>query len=109
MNNGKFTIPQVKDIRTKRNQGTPTDELADKYDCHPNTIRSICRGESYASVGGPTHEGHGNMKLTDDEIAEIRQRYATENVSQRDLALTYEVSHATIGKVINQEGAYADR
>jgi hypothetical protein len=41
-------------IRHRRASGEQLATLAAEYGVHVNTIRSICRGKSYANVGGPT-------------------------------------------------------
>lgn len=48
-------------------------------------------------------ERHGRMKLSASLVQEIRHRYATKNVSHRDLAREYGVEHRTIGRIIRRE------
>ena len=49
-------------------------------------------------VGG---ERNGQHKLTLDQVLEIRQRYATENISQQSLAKEMRVSRSQIGRIVN--------
>ena len=46
---------------------------------------------------------HGNSKLSEDEVAEIRQRYIKGKIRMRDLADDYQVSEALICQVINRK------
>jgi len=46
---------------------------------------------------------HGNAKLSEDEVAEIRQRYIKGKIRMRDLADDYQVSEALICQVINRK------
>jgi hypothetical protein len=48
-------------------------------------------------------EENGSAKLTAKEVAEIRQRYEEEDVSQYDLAEEYPVSRSQIGNIVNGE------
>lgn len=48
-------------------------------------------------------EGHGSAKLTEDQVLEIRGRYAAGGVSQRALAAEYGVSHTTIRRVVSNK------
>lgn len=43
-------------------------------------------------------------KLTNKQKTQIISEYATENVSQRELAARYNVSQKTISKILNSEG-----
>lgn len=45
----------------------------------------------------------GSAKLTDAQVAEIRQRYASENISQRRLAAEYGVGSTQIARIVNGE------
>ena len=48
-------------------------------------------------------EGHGEAKLTAEDVFEIRRRYAEENVNQYDLADEYPVSQGQIGRIVRGE------
>lgn len=50
-----------------------------------------------------TGENNGNCKLTDEDVNKIRIRYATGNVTQKDLAKEYEVSQSRISEIINNK------
>lgn len=47
----------------------------------------------------PKGENHGRSKLTEDNVREIRIKYAEGGVSQRELALKYAVSETIIGYI----------
>lgn len=47
---------------------------------------------------------HGNAILTESAVEEIRQKYASGNVSQTALAAEYGVSQRTISRVVRREG-----
>ena len=46
---------------------------------------------------------HGNAKLNENEVAEIRQRYIKGKIRMRDLADEYQVSESLICQVINRK------
>lgn len=46
------------------------------------------------------------IKFTPDQVAEIREKYATGNYIQDELAGIYSVSHATINNIVNYKRAY---
>lgn len=47
-------------------------------------------------------ERHPLAKLTDDEVEEIRQKYAKGNITYKELALEYQVSDSNIYRIINR-------
>jgi hypothetical protein len=64
--------------------GTPADNIAD----------SIRHGTF------PRGERHGQSKLTDRQVEEIRARYARGGVSYRSLAVEYDVNYTNIGLIV---------
>jgi len=50
--------------------------------------------------GARPGEDSGNAKLTADQVIEIRERYATENISYAELALDYPVSGTAISLIV---------
>ena len=48
-------------------------------------------------------EKHGNSKLTETQVREIRIKYATGGINQRQLALEYGISRQNIGDIINRK------
>lgn len=50
----------------------------------------------------PLGQSHGLSKLTDDQVREIRRRYASGGYRQRDLAAIYGVTQPAISAVVNR-------
>ena len=48
-------------------------------------------------------EKHGNSKLLEEQILEIRRLYATDNYIQKDLGKMFGVSRQLIGHIINRK------
>jgi len=46
------------------------------------------------------------IKFSDEQVAEIRNKFSTGNYKQVDLAEEYKVSRDTIGRIINHKGVY---
>jgi hypothetical protein len=51
----------------------------------------------------PKGEKHGNSKLTDTQVREIREKYANGFINKYQLALEYGVSDTTIRDIINRK------
>lgn len=70
-------------------------------------------GETYKTVGNiPTEKdkivsANRGIKLTEDQVREIRKRYNTEHISYAKLGKDYNVSASTIQKAIRREGYYS--
>jgi DNA-binding XRE family transcriptional regulator len=45
----------------------------------------------------------GRSKLTEPQIREIRKRYASGTISQRELASEYPISRQTLGEIVRRE------
>jgi hypothetical protein len=52
---------------------------------------------------GSEGESHWNSKLTEDDVITIRQLYASNTITQRDLALKYDVGYKAISKIVRGE------
>lgn len=48
-------------------------------------------------------EQHGCAKLTTEQVAEIRQVYASERITHKDIAARYGVNKSTIGRIVRQD------
>ena len=103
----KLTKDDIVTIRERYAAGDDTQvNLADEFGVCQPTIGDIVRGDAWPHVGGPIshtdHRGerHHGSKLTKDEVVEIRERYATGEVSQYTLADEYDVTHRTIGSIV---------
>ena len=51
----------------------------------------------------PKGEKHGNSKLTNAQVLEIRKEYTNTKITQKNLAQQYSVSEDTIRKIINNK------
>lgn len=51
----------------------------------------------------PKGEASGRAKLNDDDVLSIRKAYASGDITQRALAKSYGVCHATIGVIARRE------
>lgn len=59
--------------------------------------------ETKGRANHPKGEKHGRVKLTEEQIGEIRRLYALENhMLQKELALIFGVSPVTIGLIVNR-------
>lgn len=50
----------------------------------------------------PVGERHGRAKLTEQQVREIRERYAAGGVSQRELAAEYGVGRLAVSRVVRR-------
>lgn len=62
---------------------------------------SYRKSMSIAKKGKNLGEDHGMSKLNKKQVIEIRNRYKSENISQKKLADEFGVSRATVGNIIN--------
>lgn len=61
-----------------------------------NVDDMIAKGRKVVAFG----EKHGNAKLTDAQVVEIRQLFAAGGISKSALARRYNIYHGQIGKII---------
>jgi len=79
----------------------------DKQNNSPDNLEYVTprQNSQHAAENGllnpPSGHDHWKSKLSRDEVKEVRERYASEEVSQTDLAEEYEVDQATISHVVN--------
>ncbi|WP_344395804.1 HNH endonuclease signature motif containing protein [Streptomyces asiaticus] len=52
----------------------------------------------------PSGESHYASKLSDDQVREIRDRYAAGGIFQRDLAAEYDVSQSLVSLLVTGKG-----
>lgn len=81
-------IDNVQDRETK-GRGNPLSGNEHPFHNRPELVR---RGETCTTA-----------KLTNAQVREIRQRYHSGNISHRQLAFEFSVSHQLIGEVINRK------
>lgn len=65
----------------------------------PQNYVSLCK-PCHQSYDGQVGETHASAKLTDDQIAEIRRRYAAGDISQQSLANEFGIHQASISKIV---------
>jgi DNA-binding XRE family transcriptional regulator len=75
-----------------------------------NRVANLARGTQKDNVADSMRNGtfvrgilHGQAKLTDDIVREIRRLYATGNFTQVELARRFGVSQRTINDVVRQQ------
>jgi len=89
------------EIRLKHDSGVDISDLAEEYDRSWHTIRAILLGERFKDAGGPTTSTGAYHELPEQKREEVRQRYKKEDISIRDLAEDYPVSHGTIYNIVS--------
>jgi len=78
-------------------------ELASKYGVKESSIKDIVTGKKWKSEQDWQNPPGGPVKLTRQQVDEIRRIVATEHISHRKLALMFGVSHNTIGNILREE------
>jgi hypothetical protein len=70
------------------------------FGSHADNMRDMVEADRQARQKGTDH---GMSKLTEEEVLEIRRRYADGGVTQRSLAAEYGVHRGTISRVVHRE------
>lgn len=87
-------------IRYAFKMGATRRELARTFGVHVGTISSIVCGNTWSRTAGPIApkvKGHKtSCKLTEDQVANMREEYAKTKITQQELADRYGVSRPTI-------------
>ncbi len=119
----KLTSDDVRKIRSLYASGNVTyQELADRFGITPSTIGSVIEGKTWNHVDGalsdtdlkslhsrilndrrPRGAKNGASKLTPDDVREIRNLYASGNVTYQELADRFGMHRCTIGSIIRRE------
>lgn len=71
--------------------GTQYDNLRDAL------AKGRCRNKVFCG------ENHGQCKLTDEQVRQIREAYAVGNTSHRKLSAKFKVSNSHIGRILSGE------
>jgi DNA-binding XRE family transcriptional regulator len=108
----KLTWERVREIReVYATSGLTLRKLAARYGVHATTLAHVLDGRTWVDPGylppvrPRTSQGvrHGQAKLTDQQVREIRNRYAAGEVTQRELATDYGISRETVGTIIRRK------
>ncbi|WFG54200.1 putative HNH endonuclease [Myxococcus phage Mx9] len=106
--NAKLTAEQVLEIRKRlASGGAGCRRLAKEYGVASTVISRIMKGEIWTSVSGPVagidyerpkYQGTAvrNVRLTEEQVSELRRLYATGEYSQSELGKQFNVSPNTV-------------
>lgn len=96
----RITAEDARSIRERFSAGNEScTALGGAFGLHKNTVIQIIRGEIWKDAGGPLHQRQPSRKLTAEQVARIREKFA-DGASQRSLAREYGVSKGTIGFIV---------
>lgn len=73
--------------------GTHGDNLQDAYE----------KGRIHVRAGERNGENNGLAKLTNDQVLDMRKRYAAGRITQKQLAAEYGITQATFSCVVNRK------
>lgn len=83
--------------------GTPADNVAD-MDAKGRRVTVVKYGDDHWTRQHPERLSHGDRsphaKLTNEQAAEVRRRYAAGNVLQRELAAEFGASQVQISRIV---------
>lgn len=107
-----LTEAQTTEIRTRYAAGDVNQrDLAAEFGVSQTLISQIVRGDTRKTVAGPTlrprqlarNQGtkNPNARLTDAQVAEIREQYARGSITQRQLAAQHRVSQKSIWAIVH--------
>jgi len=110
--NVRLTDQQVVEMRERRSAGAFVSEVAVLMGVSESYASEVCRGVSRPNVGGPltrkpmqevglvgsSHPGH---KLTDAQVGQIREMYATGRYWCRQLARLFGMSSTMIRMIVS--------
>lgn len=105
-----FTAAQARDIRDRYRAGDITKrQLAAQYEVSVSAIKSVLSAKTYAEPGdSPVNRtnyvrrgaDHAQAILTWDQVKDIRQRYATGEITQTALAHEIGISQAMVNSIV---------
>lgn len=103
----KISNEEVLLIRKRYINGESIQEIFQDYknEYTLNGFRHIVLGMSYQSLERIKKEDirHTNAKLTKNQVLEIREKYAKNNLSQKELGEYYGISQTAIGRIVRKE------
>lgn len=107
--NARLTEVMVLSVRKDRAAGMQNIEIGRKYGLTRDVVSRICLGKVWKHAGGPVCEARLQHRLTDGQVREIRELYASGKFSQFELAdrfcqQQYFISRIVLGKVHKRAG-----
>lgn len=105
----KITTAQLTEIRRRYGQGESPVTLGIEFGITSRYVRRLAAGierrHDQSPIVIPQWRRNGlalpQIKVTDDQVAEIKQRYAQGGITQKSLAVEYGVSPALICMLVN--------
>lgn len=96
----KLSAADVEAIRSRSGAGERGVDLAAEYGVHPSTISAIATGSARPFDGSPqSARSVWRGKLTDEQVAEIRERYVGGEITQQQLATEFRVSRSLVSQI----------
>ena len=89
-----ITPKQVIEIRQLGATGMLHRDIATRFSISTSSVSAICTGKTRLGIGGPITERH--KVLSDQDVIEIRERYANSEITQQELANEFSVDYTTI-------------
>jgi len=99
--NAKLTDEQVLEIRILRNQGWTLQKLSDHFGVVLTNIGLICQGKTWKHLK-LDYQGNTQVRLTKEDVIEIRGQLATGAATRHELANKYKVCYSTISHIFTR-------
>jgi NUMOD3 motif len=114
--NSKLNAIKAEEIRKKYIEGSYLHQLANEYNVTHGTIKSILMNKTWKISDNEllnivlirlfkekSKDNNATFKLTEDDIINIRNKYATGNYFIRELAREYNVNKTNIKSIIDRK------
>lgn len=96
----KLTDTEVREIREAIDQGESSKSVAERYGVTAVNVWMIATGKTRKTADGPIQVSGKRQKLTDDDVRDIRSRYAN-GEKQAAIVRSYGVSQSCISLIVN--------
>jgi hypothetical protein len=96
-----LTAADVIAIREMYAAGATITAVAERFAVKPATVSNIITGKHWTQVGGPISAPNRHIRLTADDVREIRRLYAT-GTRQPDLAAMFSVTRENISHIVTR-------
>ena len=103
----KLTEEQVQEIRNRYACGATHQKIADEFGVARTNVGMILRGDTWsylpvpAACAAASKSCRYGMRLSDDQVRQIRQRYATGGFTHREIADEFGVSRSNVGMIVS--------